>query len=48
MSDCQHLTVSWEPYFLQLATRLQTVHWFACDWCPLKACVVTTEVVLSD
>ncbi len=47
MSDCSHLTVAWDPQPLQLATRLQTVHWFTCDWCGLKAVVVITDVVLS-
>jgi hypothetical protein len=29
-------------------TRLQTVHWFRCDWCPVHACVVITDVVMTD
>jgi hypothetical protein len=47
VSDCQHLAVTWDPYPLQLATRLQTVHWFICDACQLRAVVVITDVVLS-
>jgi hypothetical protein len=48
MDDCQHATVTWDPRPLQLITRLQTVHWFRCDWCPVHACVVITDVVLTD
>ena len=47
MPDCEHLTVTWDPYPLSFSDRLQTVHWFVCDWCSLKACVVTTDVRLN-
>lgn len=48
MPDCQHLTVTWEPHPLQFPDRIETVHWFACDWCPLKARVVTVDISLSQ
>jgi hypothetical protein len=47
MSDCLHLTVTWDPQSLAFPDRLQTVHWFRCDWCPIRTCVVFTDVTLK-
>ena len=48
MDECQHPAVTWDPYPLQYTNRMQTVHWFNCDDCPVRACVVVTDVVLND
>ena len=47
MSDCQHVTVTWEPFVMQFPDRIETAHDFTCDWCPARASFVTVDIRLD-